>query len=121
MVEENETIDEVAVKKKGLKYHRFSFLHIVSFLFVLIVVAAIGSFFLANHARAGLAADFNGDGVVNAADLTILQAHWNSTSATSSTGDANNDSKANIYDLAITANEFGQGTLANNCTHSRSL
>jgi hypothetical protein len=46
-----------------------------------------------------LAADFNRDGVVNAADLGVLSMNWQLTSRTFSTGDATYDGSANLGDL----------------------
>ena len=109
MAEADKTKGEGTVNKKGTKHRRFTFVHMIAFLFVFIFIILLG-LLLINRAHAGLAADFNGDGVVNSLDRSILQSHWGSTAVNQSTGDANNDAKANIYDLAILANEWGQGS-----------
>jgi len=45
--------------------------------------------------------DLNGDGVVNAADLSILLSNWNKTGSTAAQGDLNGDGVVNAADLSI--------------------
>jgi len=50
--------------------------------------------------------DLNGDGVVNAADLSILLSNWNKTGATAAQGDLNGDGVVNAADLSILLSEW---------------
>lgn len=45
--------------------------------------------------------DLNGDGVVNALDLSILLSNWGKTGATAAQGDLNGDGVVNALDLSI--------------------
>ena len=47
------------------------------------------------------AGDVNGDGAVNALDLSILLSHWNATGATKAQGDLSGDGTVNALDLSI--------------------
>ncbi len=53
------------------------------------------------------AGDINGDGVVNAIDLSILANNWGGSSRTRAQGDLNGDTVVNAYDLSILANNWG--------------
>ena len=52
--------------------------------------------------------DINGDNKVSISDLSIMAAHWGSSSANASQGDLNGDGKVNISDLSILANNWQQ-------------
>jgi probable HAF family extracellular repeat protein len=54
-------------------------------------------------------ADFNGDGVVNFADLLVLAQHYGTKNgATLQTGDANGDGAVNFSDLLLLSQEYQQ-------------
>ncbi|HXY18235.1 MAG TPA: polysaccharide deacetylase family protein [Candidatus Nitrosopolaris sp.] len=55
-----------------------------------------------------VAGDVNGDGMVNALDLSILLSHWNSSGATLATGDLNGDGTVNALDLSILLTNWGK-------------
>lgn len=62
----------------------------------------------ASQTPAGCAADVNGDGLVNAADFTILAASFGmQAGATRSQGDVNGDGAVNAADFAVIAGAFG--------------
>ncbi len=52
--------------------------------------------------------DINGDGVVNAIDLSILANNWGGSSRTRAQGDLNGDTAVNAIDLSILANNWGK-------------
>jgi hypothetical protein len=52
--------------------------------------------------------DLNSDNKVNISDLSIMAAHWGSSSATAAQGDLNGDGKVNISDLSVLANNWQQ-------------
>jgi T5SS/PEP-CTERM-associated repeat protein len=56
---------------------------------------------------AGLRADFNHDGQVNAADLAIWKTGFGTTGATSATGDADGDGKVDGADFMVWQRELG--------------
>ena len=51
--------------------------------------------------------DLNGDGTVNAADLSILLSNWGKTGATAAQGDLNGDCTVNAADLSILLTHWG--------------
>ncbi len=51
--------------------------------------------------------DFNGDFLVNGADLSVLLANFGSTGATLGSGDANGDGNVDGADLSVLLSEFG--------------
>jgi hypothetical protein len=53
------------------------------------------------------ASDFNGDGMVNAADLAVWQTHLGMMPATAADGDANGDGKVDGADFAIWQRQNG--------------
>jgi len=55
------------------------------------------------------AADFNGDGAVNIADLGTLLANFGAGGASFADGDANGDGNVNVTDLGMLLAEFGAG------------
>jgi hypothetical protein len=52
--------------------------------------------------------DLNGDGTVNATDLSILLSNWGKTSATAAQGDLNGDGTVNATDLSILLSNWGK-------------
>jgi len=52
-------------------------------------------------------ADFNGDGLVNGADLSVLLSNFGSGGATPGSGDANGDGLVNGADLSVLLSAFG--------------
>ncbi len=54
------------------------------------------------------AGDVNGDGLVNALDLSIMLSHWNATGATRAQGDLNGDGVVNAADLSILLSNWGK-------------
>ncbi len=54
-----------------------------------------------------LPGDFNGDGMVNGADLSVLLANFGSSNARPSSGDANGDGLVNGADLSVLLSTFG--------------
>ncbi|MBX4197355.1 polysaccharide deacetylase family protein, partial [Candidatus Saccharibacteria bacterium] len=56
----------------------------------------------------GKAGDVNGDGAINALDLSILLSHWNQAGATHATGDLSGDAAVNALDLSILLSNWGK-------------
>jgi len=54
------------------------------------------------------AGDVNGDGAVNALDLSVIATNWNKTGATAAQGDLNGDGTVNALDLSILATNWGK-------------
>jgi hypothetical protein len=69
----------------------------------------IGAFELGPQDLPPLAADFNGDGKVDAADLEIWKTNFGRTGVTNAQGDADADGKVDNEDLKAWADQFGQG------------
>ena len=55
-----------------------------------------------------VAGDINGDGTVNALDLSVIATNWNKTCATAAQGDLNADGTVNALDLSILATNWGK-------------
>ena len=52
--------------------------------------------------------DVNGDGAVNALDLSIIASNWQKSGVTSAQGDLNGDGAVNALDLSILATNWGK-------------
>ncbi len=68
---------------------------------------------------AQLAADVNGDGIVNIQDLVLVSASFGQTGE--SHADVNSDGAVNIQDLVLVASAFGAGTTAAPALHPSAL
>ncbi len=87
--------------------YKIAFIAIFAVLF-----ASIG--YLTLHKSQAANADINGDGKVDAIDLSILAAHYNIKSGqTFATGDLNADGAVDIVDLSILASAWNNATVSN--------
>jgi len=91
-----------------------------AFIFIAVLVfAAIGYLLLTpSHAVAG---DINGDGTVNARDLTIMASNWDKTGQSFAQGDLNGDGVVNIRDLSVLARNWANSTSTDSVAPSVSI
>lgn len=70
-----------------------------------LIFASVGTYLIFLSKASTLSADFNNDGKVGAADLSLLSINWLKSA---STGDANLDGQVNAFDLSYLAAQWGQ-------------
>lgn len=106
------TIDKTNTKKRlAVSFkHYDSLRYRLVFTCVVFLFAAIGAYFIFFSHASNLAADFDNDSRVGAADLSLLSINWQKTNATHSIGDADGDGIVNAFDLSYLADEWGQST-----------
>ncbi len=75
---------------------------------IVLVLTGVGYFVVSSLRAAN--ADINGDGHVNATDLSILASNYGKTGQSFAQGDINGDSTVNILDLSVLATNWGATT-----------
>ena len=86
--------------------HGYRF-NIIVFALVGVALIAYAIFRVFFSHAANFSADFNGDGIVDVRDLTILAAHFHQNSLTKALGDADGNDTSDIQDFAILAVQWG--------------